>query len=245
MATALNLVVNAVSFVISGFEFLASLFTGDFAAAADIAAGMWDTFVDSLMSIADLFGIGDWLRSIWAEVTTFFDNFSLFESGKAILNTLGEGLIAAKDAVVDKVTGIFQSLRDLLPFSDAKEGPLSQLTLSGTRLMSTLAEGVEGGAGTLQGTLSGALGGIGAGISDWWDNLFGGEQTVSLAPAITPISAEDGSQDAPARTPGQNAQGGNSYTIHIGSISLPGVRDGADFMSALEELTLEYGEGLA
>ena len=47
---------------------------------------------------------------------------------------------------VEAVKGIFQKVRNLLPFSDAKEGPLSELTLSGQRTMSTLAQGIEQGA---------------------------------------------------------------------------------------------------
>lgn len=31
----------------------------------------------------------------------------------------------------------------MLPFSDAKEGPLSQLTLSGTKVLTTLTEGIK------------------------------------------------------------------------------------------------------
>ncbi|MDE6456302.1 MAG: phage tail tape measure protein, partial [Dysosmobacter sp.] len=43
---------------------------------------------------------------------------------------------------VDAVKGGLQRIRNMLPFSDAKEGPLSTLTLSGQRTMTTYANGL-------------------------------------------------------------------------------------------------------
>lgn len=68
------------------------------------------------------------------------------ESGVKIIDTLVEGIKSAAMKPVEAVKGIFQKVRNLLPFSDAKEGPLSELTLSGHRTMSTIAEGIETGA---------------------------------------------------------------------------------------------------
>lgn len=68
------------------------------------------------------------------------------ESGARIIDTLVEGIKSAAMKPVEAVKGIFQKVRKLLPFSDAKEGPLAELTLSGHRTMSTLAQGIEQGA---------------------------------------------------------------------------------------------------
>ena len=64
-------------------------------------------------------------------------------------------------SVVDSVSGVFSAVREYLPFSDAHVGPLSQLTLSGARMMSTLAEGMTTGQGGLVSTVSGALSSVG------------------------------------------------------------------------------------
>jgi TP901 family phage tail tape measure protein len=66
-------------------------------------------------------------------------------SGAKIIHTLVDGIKSAASAPVDAVKGIFKNVRKLLPFSDAKEGPLSDLTLSGHRTMTTIAEGIEKG----------------------------------------------------------------------------------------------------
>ncbi len=70
--------------------------------------------------------------------------FSWFrESGKKVLTTFTEGIKSAISAPVNAVKGALQRIRNMLPFSDAKVGPLSVLTLSGHRTMTTLASGIQ------------------------------------------------------------------------------------------------------
>lgn len=52
---------------------------------------------------------------------------------------------------------VFGEVRQLMPFSDAKEGPFSQLTYSGGAIMSTMADGVTGNASTLHGAMDTAF----------------------------------------------------------------------------------------
>lgn len=75
-------------------------------------------------------------------IKNFLANFSLFDSGKAMLNTLADGIKSAVSVPVDAVKGALSKVREYLPFSDAKVGPLSELTASGTAIMSTLSEGM-------------------------------------------------------------------------------------------------------
>ena len=44
---------------------------------------------------------------------------------------------------VEAVKGALSRIRQMLPFSDAKEGPLSQLTLSGRRVFETIHTGMS------------------------------------------------------------------------------------------------------
>lgn len=83
----------------------------------------------------------------------------LFQAGGKIISTIVAGLKAAGPQLWSAMTGIFAKLRNLLPFSDAKEGPLSQLTLSGSRIMSTLGVGITGAAPGLHRTMAKALAG--------------------------------------------------------------------------------------
>ena len=66
-----------------------------------------------------------------------------FESGKKVISTFANGIKSAFTGAVDAVKGGLQRIRNMLPFSDAKEGPLSTLTLSGQRTMTTYAGGLE------------------------------------------------------------------------------------------------------
>jgi TP901 family phage tail tape measure protein len=241
-ATAINLAASATSVAVDLVRWLAALLTGDWTTACEAAKRIWDTLVEAFMSVADLFRIGDWLRAAWNDAVTFLDSIDLFECGARILETLKEGILSAAASVKDSVTGVFQSIRDLLPFSDAKEGPFSELTLSGTRLMTTLAEGVKGGAGSLKDSFFGTLDSIGNSIGAWWDGLFS-KDAPKIAPELqpVPVPAED---QAKARERGERGEfGGNSYTFHI-TANLPNVKDGKDFMRSLNDLVADYGGGV-
>lgn len=66
-------------------------------------------------------------------------------SGRKIMTTFTEGIRSAINHPVETVRTGLQKIRNMLPFSDAKTGPLSKLTLSGTKVMSTLSSGIKKG----------------------------------------------------------------------------------------------------
>ena len=65
-----------------------------------------------------------------------------FTSGQRVVTTFANGIKSAFSGAVDAVKGGLQKIRNMLPFSDAKTGPLSTLTLSGQRTMTTYAHGL-------------------------------------------------------------------------------------------------------
>ena len=65
------------------------------------------------------------------------------QSGAKIMETFTAGIKSAVNKPIEAVKGALQRVRNLLPFSDAKEGPLSRLTLSGRKVFMTMAEGME------------------------------------------------------------------------------------------------------
>jgi len=127
----------------------------------------WESFTEAFSSE----NILNKIHEIWDSIVNFFSGVSLFESGKKLLETFGEGIVAAGQWVVDKVKGVFEKVRSYMPFSDAKEGPFSQLTLSGERLMTTFAEGAERAEGGLLATVDGIFGRV----RDSMRALFSGE----------------------------------------------------------------------
>jgi len=65
-----------------------------------------------------------------------------FDGGRAILTSLADGIRATVAAPYQAVKVALERVRDLLPFSDAREGPLASLTMSGRSLLKTFSTGV-------------------------------------------------------------------------------------------------------
>jgi TP901 family phage tail tape measure protein len=70
-------------------------------------------------------------------------NFSLFEAGQKIMNSLWEGIKALASKPVEIVKNVAQKIRDFLPFSPAKMGPLADIHKTGGALMNTMAAGIR------------------------------------------------------------------------------------------------------
>ena len=127
----------------AGFSFLDNLTGGRLSAIRDkfvtsvsnIASGVAERFTAVKTAFSN--GITAIKNTVTGAVTWFF------ESGKRIVTTFANGIKSAFTGAVDAVKGGLQRIRNLLPFSDAKEGPLSTLTLSGQRTMTTYAHGLE------------------------------------------------------------------------------------------------------
>ena len=117
--------------------------------------GLWDSIVASIADFGARLLSG--ITEAWDAVLGFFDGLNLFESGAKLLGTFIDGIKSMAGSVVDSVSGVFSKVREFLPFSDAHEGPLSTLTLSGSRMMTTLAEGVAKGSDALKESVGAAL----------------------------------------------------------------------------------------
>lgn len=127
----------------AGFSFLDNLTGGKLTAIKDkfvsgvtnIASGVRERFES--VKTAFTSGLNNVKSTITGAVSWFFD------SGKKVISTFTNGIKSAFTGAVDAVKGGLQRIRNMLPFSDAKEGPLSTLTLSGQRTMTTYASGLE------------------------------------------------------------------------------------------------------
>ena len=126
----------------AGFTFLDNLtggklseISGKFTSTmSGIVQGIGQKFTEA--GSAFMTGLGNIKNTVTGAVTWFFD------SGKKIVSTFADGIRSAFTGAVDTVKSGLQKIRNLLPFSDAKEGPLSTLTLSGQRTMTTYAHGL-------------------------------------------------------------------------------------------------------
>ncbi len=144
-----------VSGIQAGFEWIRNLFAG---------MPMWLQI--AIAAFMPFIGIPMLIITHWDSIVAFFSNMwtrikegfvsginaikeffmgvpAFFrESGAKIIDTLVEGIKSVAMKPVEAVKGIFQKVRNLLPFSDAKEGPLSELTLSGRRVLETIGDGM-------------------------------------------------------------------------------------------------------
>ena len=103
-----------------------------------------------------------WMIQAFSGITGFLEGLDLSEAGAKLIRTFMDGIKSMIMAPVNLVKGGLQKIRNLLPFSDAKEGPLSTLTLSGERMMETMAAGVRNAAPALRSAALGAVAGIAA-----------------------------------------------------------------------------------
>ncbi|AUZ29820.1 phage tail tape measure protein [Bacillus paralicheniformis] len=67
------------------------------------------------------------VKTILGNIKSFFSGINLYKSGKAIIQSAIDGLMAMKDKILRKVNDIVGAVRDFWPFSPAKRGPLSDI----------------------------------------------------------------------------------------------------------------------
>jgi TP901 family phage tail tape measure protein len=142
--------------VTAGWEAICGAFNTALAAVTGAWNAAWDAMKTSFAALWEnvkglVTGVLDWFSGIG-------DMF--MEAGKGLIDALWEGIKAAWSGLVENVTGLMGDLRDLLPFSDAKAGPLSELTASGSALVTTFSEGLSAVADVPIKALSGLLEGV-------------------------------------------------------------------------------------
>ena len=183
------------------------------------------------------------VTGIWDFIVNIFSGKSLFESGAALINTFKEGILSAWQGLKDSFTDVLASLREMLPFSDAKKGPLSTLTLSGNRLISTIGEGVSQAAPAFLKNINGVFSQINPSIDT--ANLNVPNMSKQLDMAFTPyLNSPVSPVEQEKITAGKSSKennNGTSYTITIQNITLPNVQKGEDFINQLQNELLAYG----
>ena len=140
------------------FDFL----TTPFRWARDVVAGVWGFIRDTFTAIGGFFTsaaarVGEailnvpviaTLRQMLTAIRDFIAGDTTFlDAGKRLIMTLGDGIVSMATYPYRKVKDVLGKIRNLLPFSDAKEGPLATLTASGAALLRTFAQGIRASAG--------------------------------------------------------------------------------------------------
>jgi TP901 family phage tail tape measure protein len=79
------------------------------------------------------------------------------DAGRGLVDAFVSGITDRGDLVPDAVSGIVSDAREYLPFSDAKRGPLSNLSGSGAALVQTIASGVQSEDTTIANALTNVM----------------------------------------------------------------------------------------
>ncbi len=140
-----------------------------------------------------------WIIQAFSAGKKALATIDLSASGKAIIDTIITGIKARGDALKDAVKGQLAKVRKLLPFSDAKEGPLSDLTKSGRAMLSTVATGVRQESGPFKTVFNDVLKNVSKGFTAILDPFEMDRKVASFfsgqgSTAPRPGSMEDGHQ---------------------------------------------------
>ncbi len=112
----------------------------------------------------------EWIKSTASEGMNFLQSLPglyldflgsigsmFFEAGKALWTTFADGIGSVIGAPMEFIKKGVALIDDYLPHSDARKGPLSRLTWSGQRLMTTFAAGVPKGYDSLKNAVTKGL----------------------------------------------------------------------------------------
>lgn len=85
------------------------------------------------------------IRDVFKRVFAFMMNLDreFKKAGINLMVALAKGILSGAGKAIDAVKGAIGKVRDYLPGSDAKVGPLSDLTASGAALMTTFERGIK------------------------------------------------------------------------------------------------------
>jgi len=125
---------------------------------------------DSLLNISVNWGLkfGEKIREIALrayeafkqgpdKMLEFLRSIDLTSAGRALFTTFIAGLKQTSGGAIDYVKNVVNRIRNLLPGSDAKEGPLSTLTAAGRAFPVTMAKGITQRANVLQNAMTNAI----------------------------------------------------------------------------------------
>lgn len=142
-----------------------------------------------LLIIANWSKIMAFFKRLWAGITSIFNKvvgwFSsigtkFFDAGKNIVKSIWEGIKSFANKPIEAISNIVKKIRDFLPFSPAKMGPLKDLHK--VRIMETIAATIK--PMPIVKAMGGAMSGIGKKIGNSGGGS-GSSATFTFAPVIT------------------------------------------------------------
>ena len=194
--------INIVSSVISGvLSTISGIWNSMWSGIQSFVSSTWEGVKGVVSSGVD--GVMSFISSIPDKIMSFFSNAGqwLLDAGASIINGLKEGIMGAIGGVTSAVSGALEGIRNLFPFSPAKEGPFSghgYTTWSGRALMTDFGKGIAQAGGSAVSAALGAVGDV--------ESVFSGASTQLGATGVTSLGAcstavgEESTEDALLRS---------------------------------------------
>lgn len=205
-------------------------FTGWISGVFDQAVAAITTWAPRILAIifpvpAAILGVFGQLppgvQGIFDQIVAFIRNVpaQLADVGSKIIETIINGIKAKATEMYDTVRGVFAEVRNLMPFSDAKEGPFKYLTSSGKAIITTLAHGVNDAAPRLARAMdsaaAGAMGSLGGAMMAPSMALAGAPSLTAAGVPVRsrPVVPSYSPIDVPAPAPGAGRGGMGSMSM--------------------------------
>jgi TP901 family phage tail tape measure protein len=170
-----NALFMAVTAVVQAFgQIVVGVFTGAIASVVGFVAGLGIALANGIATIVGfglklIAAIASWIEKILGVPPIFSQALSsaanvvlgfvsvFTDAGRKLMMGLVDGVKGSVGAVKNAVSGVMNQVRNFLPFSDAKVGPLSDLTASGASIPKTMAVGMRRTSGELTKAMSEVL----------------------------------------------------------------------------------------
>lgn len=165
-----GVVTKAVEIITGALGKLVDWLKSKFGGGTDEASKKTEGFGDKLLLLlgpigAVIYAFKNWdkikgvVSNAFSKVTGYLDKLAdtFKNAGKKLIQALIDGIKSLITKPKELVKEALGGIRDLLPFSDAKEGPLSDLTEAGANILKTLVGGMEAEETSAEGDMRASL----------------------------------------------------------------------------------------
>jgi len=244
IASGLSTAWQAVSgFFVSLASGIAQVFTdmwagivAGFTAAIEWLGQLFSPLVSLLTSFGA--GIAAFFSGLWESISSFFTGLATqaVEWGAGLINGIRDGIQREWAGLVEWFSTNIVEVRDLLPGSDARTGPLSDLTASGSSLVTTFMEGARSAFPGLTATVETSLGQVAGalGLPTTAEGVTGavGNAATGMAEMASPVLERVGGAV-------EGVTGPRSVTVNVGDITVQVQQATPEEAERLAEMIME------
>jgi hypothetical protein len=237
------------SLIDEGKNLLESMWTGiksDASSGLSLLSGIWNEItsgfdggvVQGILHLVAMFNPVTWIAKGIDAIGQYLFGVSFLDAGAKMVNTIWEGIKSVANKPVEAMQQVVQQVRNLLPFSPAKAGPLRDLHR--VKLIETVADSVH--AAPLVSAMSGAAGAAMAALPAAAEAMpMPGVAVPQIAP---PIPSAGGGAGRAGAGVGAGAPGGGDVHIHF-DINTGGGPVDSGAADTIQQLITRYGRQLA